>query len=51
MKLSDFVKHYKNPKNFQEKLEISKTKLKEAGLSVSDLLEIKFDKKFKKFEV
>lgn len=50
MQLKDFVKHFKNPINKQEKLEISKLKLKEAGISVDDLLEIKFNKKFKKFE-
>ncbi|MDD4049856.1 MAG: hypothetical protein PHX47_02490 [Candidatus ainarchaeum sp.] len=40
MKLKDFVSHFKNSKNNQEKLEIKKLKLKENNLSIDDLLNI-----------
>ena len=52
MKIGDLVKHYRNSKNFQEKFEIKKLKLKENNLSVNDLLniDIPLTKKIKRFD-
>ena len=50
MQLKDFVSHFTNPKNKQEKLEIKKLKLKEFDISVEDLLDLKVTKKIKRFD-
>ena len=49
MKVKDFVNLTKNKRNNQESLNIKKLKLKEFGLDIEDLLEIKINKRIKKF--
>ena len=48
--LKEFVKLTENKKNKQNSLHIRKTKLKESGLDIEDLLNTPLHKKIKQFE-
>jgi len=50
MKVGDLVNRFINSKNKQEKLEIKKLELKKYNISVEDILNLKINQKFKKFD-
>jgi len=50
MKLKDFVTLAENSTTKQNFLNVKKTKLKECGINIDDLLNININKKIKKFE-